>query len=348
MAERKISLPMTKGEFKVSGLATGTNKGDKFFENKLTKSKSQMNLLNFGVETKKDSTVYISLNGLVKDEVVFYKKAEKKGEKGQTKKIKWAERYKFAEEGYKLIGINIGVIKTVNDKGQQVNDNKMLAEFDACKQIAENLKDGQSVFVRGNIDFSSFKNDKGEVRRNIKFVPSQVSLAKDVDFESEDFKEVNSFKQTIIFTGIEMDDSDPSDKKARVQAKIVNYNTIEDTELIIRDSKLYMTFKKNLKPYQSIEVWGTIFNKVETSEEEETDTWGEANSFDTVKKSFIRELVITGANPSSIDKETYSEKEIEKAIRALKEFGDEPTGKSSGDSWGDENIDNTTSEDDEW
>ena len=58
--ERLIKLPQTKGEFKLSGIVTGTQKGDKFFTNKKTKKGNDMNLLNFGVETNKDSTVYIS------------------------------------------------------------------------------------------------------------------------------------------------------------------------------------------------------------------------------------------------------------------------------------------------
>ena len=35
--ERLIKLPQTKGEFKLSGIVTGTQKGDKFFTNKKTK-----------------------------------------------------------------------------------------------------------------------------------------------------------------------------------------------------------------------------------------------------------------------------------------------------------------------
>ena len=214
--ERLIKLPQTKGEFKISGLATGTKKGDKFFNNKKTKKNADMNLLSFGVETNKDSTVYVSLNGMVRDEVFFYKKPVNKGEKGTTKKVPWVDRYKFNEEGYKLIGLNIGVTKKLDDKGQEVNDNKMLTEFDACKQIGENLQDEQSVFVRGNIEFSSYKNDKGDVKRSTKFVPNQVSLCGDIDFEKEGFEENNTFKQVIIFESIEMDTEDKDDPKARL------------------------------------------------------------------------------------------------------------------------------------
>lgn len=202
--ERLIKLPQTKGEFKLSGIVTGTQKGDKFFTNKKTKKGNDMNLLNFGVETNKDSTVYISLNGMVRDNVYFYKRPDKKnGEtKGDTKKIAWADRQKFQEEGYRLIGVNVGVTKKLNEKGEQVNNNNTLTEYDACKIIAQNLQDDQSVFVKGNIEYSSYKNDKGDIKRSSKFVPNQVSLCKPIDFENEDFKENNTFKQTFIFMGI--------------------------------------------------------------------------------------------------------------------------------------------------
>ena len=348
--ERLIKLPQTKGEFKISGLVTGTKKGDKFFNQKKTKKNKDMNLLSFGVETNKNSTVYISLNGQVRDEVCFYKKPEEKGKKGTTKKVPWVDRYKFNEEGYKIIGLNIGVSKKLNDKGESVNESKMLTEFDSCKQMADNLEDGQSTFIRGNIEYSSYKNDKNEVKRATKFVPKQVSLCKYIDFSKEDFEENNSFKQTIIFESIEIDKEDKNDPKARVIAKIVTYSSIETAEFIIREKGLVSTFKKNLKPYSSITVWGTIANKIEVEEVSE-DVWGEENTFDKGNNPSIRELIITGADPSSIDTETYSEDEIDKAIRALKEFGEE-THSSSTDSkdgdWGSVGETSKTDEDDEW
>ena len=347
--ERLIKLPQTKGEFKLSGIVTGTQKGDKFFTNKKTKKGNDMNLLNFGVETNKDSTVYISLNGMVRDNVYFYKRPDKKnGEtKGDTKKIAWADRQKFQEEGYRLIGVNVGVTKKLNEKGEQVNNNNTLTEYDACKIIAQNLQDDQSVFVKGNIEYSSYKNDKGDIKRSSKFVPNQVSLCKPIDFENEDFKENNTFKQTFIFMGITKNEEDKDDIKFEVEGKIVTYNSIEDTSFVIRDTKLASLFKKNLKPYTALEVWGKINNRVETEETEEVDCWGEKNNFDTVKRSFIRELVITGANPNSFDTETYTEEALDEAVRALKEFGEDGTTNSS-DEWGSAAPSSTDDSDDDW
>ena len=200
-----------------------------------------------------------------------------------------------------------------------------------------------------NITFGLFfKDDKGEIKRSSKFVPSQVSLCSPVDFEKEDFKENNSFKQTIIFDNIVKNDEDKDDIKFEVTARIVTYSSIEMFTFIIRNQQLASMFKKNLKPYTAIEVWGHINNKIQKEEETEEDCWGETNTFDVSRKPIIRELEITGANPSSIDTDTYNEEEIETALRALREFGDDTSSSAnSTDGWGTDEP-SSNDEDDEW
>lgn len=319
MSNKGLGLPQTKGEFKIRGIVTGTAR-DNFLNNKVTKTNKLMKILNVGITTSNDNTIYATLQGMEKDKVYFSKKSEVKGQKGETKEIPWGKRFDKQPEGFRLIGIGVGLMK--DDEGKNITET--LTEYDAAQKIADNLTDDQSVFVRGEIEFSSFKNDKEEIRRNTKFSIKQIYGAKDIDFEAEDFEKVNDFKQHMIFMGIEK-----VDERFAVSAKIVNYNSIEDTEFIIDDPKLAATFKKGLKSYNAITVWGKIVNKVETEEVEEEDVWGEQDKFKNASKSYIRELVITGADPATIDKETYSESIIQEAIRADDEFG--------GDSWGSNN-----------
>lgn len=343
---RKINLPETKGAFQLSGTVIGVA-SKKFYTDKPTKTGKPRRDVNFGVGINKDSVVYVNLNGMEKEEVNFYKKSEKKGEKGTTKKVKWANRSNFNEEGFKILGVNIGLVKKLDAKGKEVNDTKYLVEYDACKYINDNLKDKESVFTKGKIEYSSFKNDKGEITRNKKFVPSQISVCKPVDFEEEGFEETADFQQRIIFIGIEKDDSNKEDVKFVVSAKIVTYNTIEEAEFIIRNTKLATQLKKNLKPYNSIDVWGKINNRVDTSQVEDDgeDNWGEENKMDNAKTPHIKELVITGADPKTLEKETYTEANVEEAIRAIKEFG-ESASTGSGD-WGSTKGGSTVGDDDE-
>lgn len=350
--ERIFNLPETKGEFKLRGKVTGTKK-DSFFESKITKAGKPMNILKFGVETNTDSTVYLDLNPTERDDVFFYKRPEVKGEKGTTKKIPWLKRASFNEEGFTLIGMKIGIKKIVDDKGKEKNDTKTYAEFDGAEILSEELKDEMGVFIKGNIKYSSFTNDKEEVKRSVKFEPNQVSgVSKDIDFDIEEFKPTNDFQQTIIFMEAEMDESNPDDKKGIVSAKIVTYNSIEDTEFIVRDGKLFKMFKKNLKPYTAIKVHGDIYNKVESDEETENDGWGEKSSFDSVNKTFIRELVIKGADPSTIDVDTYNQKEMDKALSAInsnkqakQEFGNDV---KADESWGEVKPTTEVNDDNGW
>ena len=327
MANRLFNLPETKGEIKLRGLATGTQK-DNFLTIKTTKSGIPMNLLRLGLEVSNESTVYLDLNGMERKEVFFYKKSETKGQKGVTKRIPWNNRKSFNEEGFNLIGMTVGLEKVIDEKGKEKNDLKTLTEYDACEYIANNIVDGDSLFVLGTIDFSSYKDKNDNIQRSTKFVPTKILGAKEIDFDSEDFKPTADFQQTIVFMGINLDDSDKEDVKGVVEAKIVKYSSIEDAEFIIRDKKLYSVFKKNLKPYTAIKVWGNINNKVDSTDVEEDNGWGERNTFEKISKTFVRELVITGADPSTIDTDTYSRDELDNALeiianskKANEEFG---------------------------
>jgi hypothetical protein len=342
MAKSAIGLPQTKGFFQVRGIVTGTSK-DKFYKETLTKTeKKPFRMVNFGIKTTEDSTTYLSLSGQERDKVYFSKTETVDGKKvTDTTDVAWKDRFKFKKEGYKMLGVNLGVSKTKDEKGNDVNDKKVMVEYDACKEISDNLTDGKSVFVKGNIDYSSFV-DNGATKRSIKFVPTQVSLCKDIDFNAEDYKPQSDFTQVIVFTEIRKDEN--ADRFV-LEAKIVNYNSIEVAEFFIEDKALANAIRKNLKPYNALKVWGNMVTIVETSQVESKDVWGQTNAMDRADNPVRRELVIVGADPTSVDTDTYSEKAIAEAIskinsnkKAESEFG-------GGDSWG--SVGNTTSENDD-
>lgn len=336
-----LGLPQTRGTFQVKGLVTGTQK-ESFLKDTLTKkAQKPWRTLNFGVKTDKESTVYITLSDGEKDKVYFSKTETVDGKKKtDVQEVAWKDRFKFNKEGYRIIGVNTGVSKTTDAKGNEVNDKKMLTGYDACKEIADNLMDDQSVFIRGSIDYSHFEGKNGTVR-TVKFVPNQVSLCKDVDFDAEDFEPTADFTQIIVFTGIEPED----DTKARfiVSAKIVNYNGIEDAEFIIENKELTTTLKKNLKPYSAIKVWGNIKVSKDVDEVEESDCWGETNSMDKINTPTKREMIIVGADPKTLDKETYSEEAIEQAMLKLKSDKKAENEFGVSDEWG--SVGNSGSDD---
>jgi hypothetical protein len=352
MADNKnkgLGLPQTRGSFNLQGIVTGTEK-DKFYTETTTKvTQKPFRMLNFGVKTDKDTAIYLNLNGGEQDKVYFSKTTTDENKKKTTtvEEVAWKDRFKFNKDKFKMIGVNVGVTKTTDDKGKEVNDKKVLTPYDACKEIYDHLKDDQSIFVRGTVEYSHFENNNGDVKRSVKFIPSQVSLCKNIDFEAEGFVPTAFFTQTIVFTEIKKDETNKEQDRFIVSAKIIGFNSVEDAEFIILDKNLANNFRKGLKPYNAITVSGIINMSKDTEEVETEDYWGEKNKMEKINSPMVRELIITGADPKTIDKDTYSGKAIEEAIakvnankKANKDFG------NNEENWGSVGGSNTTEDDD--
>ena len=348
MANRIFDLPECRGSFQVKGIVSGVEK-DRFYTDKKTKTGKDFRAVNFGCEYNKTQTIFMSLNGMPQQEVYFSKRNQEIG-KTETKKVAWANRNKFNEDGWRMIGVNLGLVKTTDKDGKVVNDRKTMHSFDACEYIKKNLNDDASVFIKGAVDFSSYTDKEGNVRRSVKYVPSQISLCQDVDFGdyNDENKPVHDFTQTIVYTGI---DKEKENEKATgrfvVTAKIVTWSDIVDTQFIITNEKLAGMFKKNLKPYTAISVHGRIEVSHSVQEVDEDDCWGESNSMNSVSAPTKTEMIITGASPSTIDRETYTEKNVAEAVRAIKASKAAEqnfSGKANGDDddtsgWGDSDYD---------
>ena len=352
MANRIFDLRETKGTFQVKGLVSGVD-STKFYTSKITKTGKDFRNVNFGCMYDDKKTIFMNLNGMPQQNVYFSKRNN--DGKTETKPVAWANRNKFNEDGFRMIGVNLGLTKTTDENGKSVNLRKTLAPYDACDYIKENMKDDSSVFIKGNLEFSSYTTEDGSIRRNIKQVPNQISLCKEVDFEAydNDNKPVHDFTQTIVFMGIEKEkENDKDTGRFVVSAKIITYNDIVDTEFVVTDAKLAGLFKKNLKAYNAITVHGKIEVSHNIQEVNDEDEWGEANPMNAVSTPTKIELIITGATPSTIDRETYTEKNVAEAIRkihASKEADSKfvANDDSNDSDWGDEPS-NTDEDDMPW
>ncbi len=338
-----IGLQVTKGSFQVRGIVRGTDK-DFFYKELTTKTNKPMRMINFGIEYNTGKFLYVHLNGMEKDKVYFSRAITKNGEKtSETINIPWSERFNFHDENCRMMGVNLGIVKTVDSKGDMVNDKQTMTEYDACKYIADNLEEKASVFIKGKIEFSTYN---GKQKTN--FVPTQISLCKPVDFDATNFKETASFDQTIILMGV----NKISDKQHSVSAKVVDYNSLENTELIVEDP-LFVKTLKTLKPYTSVKLFGEIRARKDTVEVKSSNGyWGAANPMEQVNNQTVWELVVTGGDDSSVDTTLYNEKSVNAALDKLKadesiahDFGakkDEQQG-----SWGVNPSGNTDSGDDD-
>lgn len=354
---RVFELPETKrGVFTVSGVVNGTE-SDRFYKEMTTRTNQDFRMLNFGVQYERNKTIYVSMNGMPTEKVYF----SKKDETGKTvvKDVPWSKRYVGPDgDGWNLIGVRVGLTQELNDKGRAQNVSQNMSSYDACEYVRDHLKDDISVNVRGTIENSTYRDKNGNQMHSTKYVPYSIYLCyRDFDLDNLDelddkHKPKHSFTQTIIFMGItkEMVDNKATGRFV-VAAKVVTYSSVEDVEYFITDASLASLFKKNLKPYTSIEVWG----RIEVSHNLEAvaaddDCWGQANEMKAVTAPSKVEFVITGAGASTRDTETYNEDKIAEAIRkinASKQAETKFTGKTntSNPPWGVDNDDDDMDED---
>lgn len=373
MADRIFNLPQTRGSFEMAGKVTGTQRSN-FYNEKETKSGAMRRVLSFGVQTSNENTFYVDLAGMPRDKVYFFRRADKdKGIEKDKKEVAWKDRLTYvAPEGYDMIGVKVGVTKKTNESGKVVNDNKTLTDFDAAKEISENLHDGDNVYVRGNIEYSTY-NGKHQIR----FVPTQVSLSsKEIDFDAEGFEECAQFVQTLVYTGCRKSEDD----EVIIDAKIVNYSSIEDAEFFIDYKKDAMnkamadSIRKRLKPYTSFECHGNIVSQqvVEDVNDAEDDLWGgnwnaknkmKRQSTPVVRKLYIDVINRESFDPNPKDKDaepTYTEDNISEArakiaanTQAKKDFDGKAASNDNTDWWGDTKKMNTdvapaNEEEDDW
>ncbi len=336
-----IGLQITKGYFELKGIVKGTDK-DNFYKEFTTRTNKSMRMISFGVECADGKTIYVRMNGVERDKVYFSRSVTINGKKAsETVEVPWSERFTFHEDDCRMMGVNLGIKKTNDDKGNMVNDKRIMTEYDACKYIADELEEGVSIYVKGKIEYSTY-----EEKQRTNFVPTQISLCKPVDFNDPNFEEQANFTQTLMFMSVNQLQNEFS-----VSSKIVDYNSLENAEFVIENTALARNFK-TLKPYTSIKVYGKIKTVKDTTEVKSTGHWGEANPMERVNNPTVWKLVIIGADESSIDTTLYNEKSVTAAIDKLnaeasvqKDFGNSKKTEQSG-SWG-ETPNNTFSDDDE-
>lgn len=322
MAKERIhDLKQTSASFQIRGVVFGMKKNNAY-QSGTSKNGGNWNSIEFGLNINDKKPVFIKLNGFPRDEVYYYKAAEKKGEKGTTKKVAWKDRKKSPGEGFRLIGVNISTDKDENGK----NINEMFVEYDAVEYLHDNLKDGDSLFVKGNMVFSSYTDRNDQPQRKVELVPTQISYTQDaIDFSADDFKEMAEFENTLVFSDIEKetDENGKSTGRFILTGYSIGYSTVEPVSFIIDQdhAKLAGNIKKKLKASNSIKTYGRIeivSNVSAVDDNDDDDGWGESSPMERQNAPVKREYIIYKAVPDSIDTETYSEDSIAKAIKAIK------------------------------
>lgn len=313
---KKHNLKCTYGKFKFAGKVFGTEKQN-FYKEMVFDSGSIKREINFGLETSPGNKLFVKAEGWANKKAVF-SKWDKKEKKRYEEEVAWDQRDKFVKEGYyPNFGVKVGL--ETDDKGQLINYKSHFG-FDACEEIQMNLVDGMDVVVEGNVKYSSYTKN-GEKKKYVNYIVDKMYVLKNpIDFESDTFKEENKFTQTIVYTGIEKHPENANEFV--LTASIITSDGVEDTEYIIKSQKIANPAKKNLKPYNAIDVLCRATSIANEDEVEDDDAWGDDDDMDTPTKSYVRETVITKVYKNSLDKVTYNQEKIDSIRVADDDFGD--------------------------
>lgn len=350
----KHGLIQTEGSFKIRGEVTGTLKDDAFKVIE-KEGKATRNVLSFGLKASGKNEIYVTIGGREKDTVYFFKKSTEKGSKSEQKKVSWEKRfapigkkvptnivsfdeddnikineYIYKEEGFVPIDTKVGLFKDESGK----NITKTFFDYDAAEVVSSIIKDEMPVMVIGKLDF--YSSDAGEsIKRYKTFNITNIYNSQNLDFESEDFKELAVFQQRFIYMGIKQSSSE--DNCWIIEGKIVNYSTIEDVEFKMYNRKLAIAYKKNLKPYTAITVSGVIKNEREESAVEVEDDWGGEEVYETISNPRKFEMIIK-SKPTDIDTNTYTKEILEDAFTAKDEYNNIDSLDDGEDVWGDDEV----------
>lgn len=323
MAKNDFKLTQTTSKFVLKGQVVGLSNENAFRESTFEQGKNEgkeYKSMRLGVKTSESNTIYAEMFGMELDFVYPYSRDDKK-----SQKIPFADRHN-PPKGYQVIGISMG-LKFGKD-GKQ--DRKSMVEFDAIDYIRENLEDGDTVTVSGEIQFSEYKNkNSGELVKQTRYTIKSIYKQKDaIDFNAENFKEVTDFEQELVFVSSEFD---KEEGKVHVLGYTIGYaDKFQDAVFTIDPKKsadvkkMAETFLKKLKFGDFIKVFGNCVNKVEfveVEEEQEEDIWGEKpESLDKkAVRNYITELTIIGADGKTYEKAKYSEDDFVKEEQSFEE-----------------------------
>jgi len=328
---KKHDLRVCKSKFEFKGNVCNRD-NERFAHNVIFDSGSEKNEANIGIKTSATNEVYAKIEGFAQKEARF-SRWDKEEKKNYTETVDWEDRLEFEKEGFQpFFGVRI---KTEHD-----GETDSLFGYDAVEQLKE-LDNDQGVFIRGNLDFSSYdktttdgveKVKRLDFKANGVFAQKEPLVFEGESFDAENFDEENKFELELIFMGIDKHPED--DKKFLLNAYVVTYNGVESVEFIVEQKKLANLLKKNLKPYTMINVMGRLYNKLEEAQADDSsdESWGDDSDMGGTYIPRIKELVISKAFPDTISTTDYTEANINAVLKADDDFGGEVEKSDSDDS----------------
>ena len=311
---KENQLTATKGTFEARGKLFNVKSERAFSVN----DKGNWRTCNLGLRIADGEVLFFQVKGGPKQEVYLSKQSDKKGEKPETKKVSWDDRFKAQKNGFRMMGVNLGLVK--GDDGK--NEITSLTEWDAWDYLKENAKDDMSVFISGDIEFSSYEKD-GEIKKMKNLIAKKIYLATDeIDFQSEKFEKKAGFSQTGIIVGRHKEA-----EQFYLEIGYVGWATYEVVDLECTQV-IYDILAKNVKPFNALTLTGVIKTS-QNVDKVSDEVWGEKSDVGVPKSTAKTVLFVTGARPDTIDKETYTNKIVDNWLDLVERSREEKKNKET-------------------
>lgn len=236
--------------------------------------------IKFKVKTSNSNIIPVELFGAEKDIVIFYNKETK-----TTKKVAWGSKGITPPVGFELI----------------------IPEFDLVEKIHNEFHDGDVVRIIGKFRFSEYTNKQGNTSNQVNFTISQIHKSDDqIDFDSKDYKEINSFTHDFIVSEVE---DDYEGNRLIVNALVIGYGDKITPAIFEVDKKTssdrFVAKMKTFKLGDYLKAQGTI--KFCSIYEEIDDEFGKSTI-----SHFTKSLQINNIDRDSVELGKYKESDLVK------------------------------------
>lgn len=199
----------------------------------------------------------------------------------------------------------------VKIKGEGMEEVLEIPEQQAISKVKEIFKDGDSVYVNLRVEPNTFTG-------KLDYLVSQIYIEKEpIDFNADDFEEVNELTQTIVIT--------EKSENGLVKGGIVSFSgQILELDFKLEDKIVKEYFQDNIKVGDLVPVNIYVFNKPiyegEGETTERTTLKGKVKKSGGQKiKDRILELQISDVDTSNIKSKLYDREEIRQARELTEE-----------------------------
>lgn len=237
---------------------------------------------------------------------------EKTNDKGSMRSLSFKLNTSKDNSLFIQVGKWVNSPLNVKIKGRDMEKPEEFAEQEAIDKIKELFKDGDSVYVNCRADINVYS-------KRIDYLVSQIYIEKDsIDFNSEEFQEINELNMPVIIT------EKPND--GEVKAGVVNYyGEMFELDLSLSDKDVNNYFVENVKVGDLIKTTIEVINKpnyvdgvTESSKERKTlkgKTIGGSNNQEKRKiDGYISKLEIVDVDIEKSESRKYERNEIREAL----------------------------------